>query len=52
MLDYALDLHAVASHPLGQDLGIVPQTLLPGYAIEMDFLQDVGEVMWEAPRPR
>ena len=52
MLDYALELHAVASHPLAQDLGIVPQTLLPGYAIEMDFLQDVGEVMWEAPRPR
>lgn len=51
MLDYQLTIHHVDSHPLGTDLGIAPQTLLPGYAIEMDFLQDVGEIHWEAPRP-
>lgn len=51
MLDYELVVHHVDSHPLATDLGIAPQTLLPGYAIEMDFLQDVGEVLWEATRP-
>jgi hypothetical protein len=48
MVDYELRIHHVDSHPLGSDLGIEDQTLLAGYAIEMDFLQDVGEVLWEA----
>lgn len=51
MLDYELAIHHVDSHPLAADLGIRPQTLLPGYAIEMDFLQDVGQVFWEARHP-
>ena len=52
VLDYEFTIHHVDSHPLATDLGIAPQTLLPGYEIEMDFLQDVGAVFWEAHHPR
>ena len=46
--DYKLTLHHVDSHPLAQDLGIEDQVVTVGFKIEMDFLQDVGNVLWEA----
>jgi len=47
---YSLKLHHIDSHPVGADLGIDDQVLDIGFKIKMDFLQDVGEILWEADR--
>ena len=46
--EYQLTLHDVDSHPLAEDLGIADQIVSVGFKIEMDFLQDVGTVLWQA----
>lgn len=46
--EYRLTLHHIDSHPVGADLGIEDQDLTVGFKVSMDFLQDVGEVLWTA----
>ena len=48
---YALSIQKISSHPLGHDLGIADQEVRVGFKIEMDFLQDVGRVLWDAFDP-
>ncbi|HZX53143.1 MAG TPA: acetoacetate decarboxylase family protein, partial [Ilumatobacteraceae bacterium] len=48
---YALTIQQVQSHPLATDLGIADQEVKVGFAIEMNFCQDVGRVLWDAFDP-
>ncbi|MEM7096384.1 MAG: acetoacetate decarboxylase family protein [Actinomycetota bacterium] len=45
---YNLTLHHIDSHPVGHDLGIEDQELQVGFKVSMEFLQDVGEILWTA----
>jgi uncharacterized protein with NAD-binding domain and iron-sulfur cluster len=45
---YSLKLHHIDSHPVGADLGIEDQIVDVGFKVSMAFLQDVGEIIWEA----
>ena len=48
--DYDLTLQHLDSHPLQQELGIVPeQKVTLALRMHFDFLIDVGEVRWAAP---
>jgi hypothetical protein len=47
---YQLKVQDIDSHPIAADLGIADQELKVGFKIEMDFIQDVGRVLWDTHR--
>lgn len=46
---YQLKLEQVASHPIGQQLGLKDQQSVFSFYLKMDFVVENGRVVWEAP---
>ena len=46
---YNLKLEEVASHPLGQQLGLKSQESALSFWLKMDFVVEDGKVVWQAP---
>ena len=46
---YNLNLEEVASHPLGEQLGLKSQEAALSFWLKMDFVVEDGRVIWQAP---
>lgn len=46
--EHTLTVHALDSHPVAAELGLVSQTTRLAYEVEMDFLVGSGRVLWDA----
>ena len=49
--DYRLEVCGIDSCPLVGELGLRDQTAGMGFKVEMDFVQEAGQVIWDAHAP-
>ncbi|MFL5884889.1 MAG: acetoacetate decarboxylase family protein, partial [Thermoleophilaceae bacterium] len=47
--EFEVTLHNLDSHPVAAELGVESQTTGLAFQIEMDFVLDDGQVLWQAP---
>ena len=45
--EFEFTLHHLDSHPVGRELGVQSQVTRLAFEIEMDFVLDDGQVLWQ-----
>lgn len=48
---FRLDVTSLDSQPVDSELGLVSQDLTFGFEVKMDFIQEAGNVLWDASTP-